>query len=329
MAFTVTEIGDRDCDVANSGERTYSRTFRVVSTDMLVGQRAAVTAFGVPELFAAYVTDTESDLECRVVRKSARPESDDWLRWLVRVEYSSEWIPVLRDQSGIDPATAMDAGSIGADWTPPNAPTLTPAEAAKLNPLFRPAEVAISSQRTTKPFEFDLDGFPVLNAAGETFDPPPTIEDGTTVITITRNVALFDVTTADRYRFSVNSEPFFSFLPGEAMAANYSATRVYENGIYFDRVTWTFECRDGGMEFVSILNQGFMETDEDASVLAGEQVTREILVGPNPPTRPRLLDEDGFQLDVVTRPPVPAVFLRFRARRRRNFADLGVPTSAR
>lgn len=112
------------------------------------------------------------------------------------------------------------------------------------------------------------------------------------------------------------------------MLSGYQSQRVYENGIKFDRVTWTFECKDGGLEFVSILNQGFLETDEDASIIAGEQVTREILVGSSPPTRPRLLDEDGFQLDVVTRPPVPAVFLQFRARPRKNFADLGVPTSA-
>lgn len=335
MALTVTELPQRDGSGNNLGERTYTRTFRVVSTSPLTGQKRAMLAPGVPEGFATYTNAdaTEVDPDARVVRKFARQEDDAGLAWTVSVEYSTDWLPRLEGAERGDPnSNAVDAGTIGGGttgggFTPPLAPNLSPEDAARINPLLRRPEVAKSSQRGTKPFTFDLDGFAVVNACGEAFDPPVMIDDGSTVITITRNVALFDVVTADRFRFCVNSEPFFGFLAGEAMLTGYSAQLVYEGNIRYERVTWTFECKAGGFEFLSILNQGYMETDEVASLAAGEQVVRQILIGPNPPPRPRLLDEDGFQLDVVTVPPVPAVHLQFRARRRRDFAELGVPTA--
>lgn len=328
MAFTVTELPQREITTANDGSRLYTRTFRVVSDNALKGQLKAATAQGVPEGFAAYTNadGSETDNEARVIRKQASQEDDVGLAWLVRVDYSTDWVPYFAagSERGDPSQTAQDAGTVGEGWTPPSAPNLPPEQAALLNPILRPPEVSKSSQRTRKPFTHDLDGFPVVNAANEPFDPPAMTDDGSTIITITRNVAVFDVTTADRYRFSVNEEPFFSFLPGEAMLTGYSAQTVYENRIKFERVTWTFEAKDGGLEFQSILNQGFRETDADASLAAGVQVTREILPQP---ARAALLDEDGFQLDMSTDPPPAATFVRFRERRRRNFADLGVPTA--
>lgn len=321
MALTVTELPQRECTTANDGSRLYTRTFRVVSDNALIGQLKALTAAGVPEGFEQYTNadGSETDSEARVIRKQASQEDDEGRSWLVRVEYSTDWVPqaLVGGDQGDPSLTAQDAATVGNGWTPPSAPNLPPEQAAQLNPILRPPEVSKSSQRTTKPFTHDLDGLPVVNSAGEAFDPPVMIDDGSTIITITRNVALFDVTTADRYRFCVNLNPFFGFLPGEAMLTAYSAQVVYENRIRFERVTWTFECKDGGFEFIKPLDQGYMERTIDG--------VRQILVGGHPPSRPLLLDGAGVQLDVET--PADAVFLTFRARRRRNFADLGVPTA--
>lgn len=321
MALTVTELPQRECTTANDGSRLYTRTFRVVSDNALTGQLKALTAPGVPEGFAAYANadGTEGDSEARVIRKQASQEDDEGRAWLVRVEYSTDWIPYFN--AGVDRgdpnSTAQDAGTIGDGWTPPSAPNLPAEQAALLNPILRRPEVSKSSKETMKPFTHDLDGNPVVNSAGEAFDPPIMIEDGATVITITINVARFDITTADRFRNCINSEPFFDFLPGEARVVAYNAVYAFENNIRYERVTWMFECKDGGFEYIRPLDQGYMERTIDG--------VRQILVGGHPPSRPLLLDGAGVQLDVET--PADAVFLNFRARRRRNFADLGVPTA--
>lgn len=61
----------------------------------------------------------------------------------------------------------------------------------------------------TKVVEYDINGNPIANSAGQPFDPPPEIDDYRLIAYITRNEAIYDPSTALYYQNAINTNVIF------------------------------------------------------------------------------------------------------------------------
>ena len=148
-------------------------------------------AEGLPATGSFYPGSTEF----RAVRKDATAEDDDRLLWYVDIIYQSQRFS-------------------GAAQTNPNIP-----------PWELPPTVSYASVGTTRIFEKAYDEeneltIPVVNSAGDPFDPPLEDDVQNLVIRISRNMAFLDVDPewVDTYQGTVNAEDVVIgdlLLPGE------------------------------------------------------------------------------------------------------------------
>ena len=121
--------------------------------------------------------------------------------------------------------------------------------------LLDPPRVSWQDGVTMEPLEKDLDGNPIINSAGDTFNPAPRDEIITEFFTYTRNEPYFDLQTARKYRKSVNSDTVNItgvglFKPGELKICKISpvgdyAVIVGNDQIPFIKVSYQCEIRTG------------------------------------------------------------------------------------
>ena len=81
------------------------------------------------------------------------------------------------------------------------------------NPLDQPALIEWGSLGTIEAVENDADGKPIINTAGQPFDPAATNQINDLVLRITRNEPSFDVALAVQYYNVVNSDFFLVASP--------------------------------------------------------------------------------------------------------------------
>jgi len=179
----------------------------------------------------------------------------------------------------------------------------------------------------SEPVDVTDGGKPIVNSAGESFDPPVCEEKYDLVLTITRNQATFDEKAYEEYRGATNKEPFMGFEVGECMMANISGEEVVQGDFIYWRVTFEIHIRReataegtiiGGWKR-RVLDQGFrtfFENDDD-----GKPIYTNILDSNGQPiTAPALLDGDGQKLANGA----AAKFLEFRTRPSETYSDLGL-----
>jgi hypothetical protein len=222
MIISVREVSSgRTGTVNEKGERSYTRTFQVITDSALDGPLYVRQAPGIPVRGSIYATDTEIDPGARV--KSITPsQSDNPKVWEVRVEYSST------------------------------------TEDEQENPLERAPEISWSAAPYTRVAWKDNNGKAIVNSAGQYFDPPLEVDDSRPVLTITRNEASFNPSLAIDYQDAVNSDAFLGFSPGQAKVAMIQASSATENDVFFWRVTYEFAFRREGWA-LSVLDQGRYE----------------------------------------------------------------------
>lgn len=150
------------------------------------------------------------------------------------------------------------------------------------NPLNRPWEYSYDDTPITEPYFFDVEGLPCANSAGEPFDTLPEREVTIGQITIVRNVASFDDSTAQGYRDKINSDSVTirgtTYAAGQLRIRAISAQGPFEeNGVTFWRETivvakkadkWEHKFEDRGY---SELDEGKLKPILNAD---GEQVVR-------------------------------------------------------
>lgn len=199
---TVVKVGERKDrrragNDGNTGQTWYERTW-YVEFDAPAGGAQAATAFGVPQEFTVYSTSTEQDLTARVIRRTPKQLRNTDKAWEVVVRYET------RSGSG-------GAGGVADKW--------------EANPLMRPPRMTFHFEEDIKPVtgtlkdivvtpdSTDIFEEPILNAVGMKFSPQPEVEDGTPILTITRNEASFDPAFAIEYNNTVNNDPFMGNAP--------------------------------------------------------------------------------------------------------------------
>lgn len=142
-------------------------------------------------------------------------------------------------------------------------------------PLGRPSDIRWDFVTSSEQIDEDVDGKPIVNAAGERFDPPPAAEYADPRLTVTRYERDFSAATAISYsgRWGVlNEDPFMGALPGQALMKPIVGTRRVDGEAVYWAVTYVVVFREGlpasadGLSggpkrawWIRLLNQGYTQ----------------------------------------------------------------------
>ncbi|MBN9521059.1 hypothetical protein J0H58_21500 [bacterium] len=162
---------------------------------------------------------------------------------------------------------------------------------------------------------------PILNSAGQPFDPVPTNEDGWTTLTIERNEATVNSGRLAHFRFAVNKDVFLGKPPGRWILRPITARKVYKGAFGYYRFRYEFWLageNDPDWDDLELLDQGLCMKGPGG-------VPTPIIRGGQPVSQPVLL-KDGIPLTPaqLADPKVGAQFLKYKRRKRRPFAPLNI-----
>jgi hypothetical protein len=213
------------------------------------------------------------------------------------------------------------------------------------DPLKQPVKYRWRFGLQGEPFDRDIDGNPILNAAHRSFSNPPTIDFPTYHLTVTRNEKFFPFQKAMFFHNSVNEDRWpvpgtrgEYCNPGQARCLGIQPGEDYTLKQNFVPVVYEFEFRPDGFD-LRIFNQGPVAASQFGTLkiydLAGEEVTTDVP-----------LDEVGLPYDpegyavggggdgAGAGRPLPegaeaentgtGVFLKYKKNNRRPFAQLGL-----
>ena len=222
---TVTESHEQRSATLTTEAKGAVRVFDVVvdsNIDPLLAPGVAIDAPGVPVLYASH----PSSRWMYVASKTATPKGGPFT-FEVTVNYD---YPKNNTQYESDPG----------------------------DPLLVPMEVEFTHVTGNEQIDHAINGYPITNSAGESFDPPPTRDVSDLVLRITRNESAFDSQRAMQYKDAVNSDWFGEFAPGRARCTGFSGRQMHAADITYWQVSYEFQIRSDGWE-LRHLDEGFRE----------------------------------------------------------------------
>lgn len=180
MAVTsVSEIGEpREAVDDQTGLVTVTRGYEAYTDSPLDDSLVVLASPLVVAKFATYVSATSTAPTVRCIRRQAKQFPDDTQKWVVTIWYSSKWLDEAR---------------------------------ANPNPQLRPAKIRFGTKTYTKAMTADLNGVPVLNVNGETFENPPSNEVRRLTMSIRRFQLNWDPVAMNAFVGALNSLAFFGF----------------------------------------------------------------------------------------------------------------------
>lgn len=271
MAVTsVTELMEREGSWERNWKRSYTRKFRVQTdtpdTDQVdvLYARDPSTGVKIPALGQIYTAKNgnfDGGSFCEQVQCSN--EAEDGKSWIVTVQYGP-----------YDP-TQFDAQ----------------------NPLDAPPKVRFGLSRQSITADKDVDGKPVVNSAGQAFDPPIEKDESRLVMSVEVNVQTFDANLFAAYKDTVNDDVWWIFAPKTVKFMNATAELQHSgdcpvNGGLYWVMTWEFEIKEDTWT-KKILDQGLMCIGVSGGS-SGELIHCIDTEG-QPASEPMLLDGAGHQ----------------------------------
>lgn len=249
-----------------AGNRTYTRTWIVITDSPHVGPQAVLDA--VPVVTGMYYdTGTEVDTRAFCLALSAAPVAGDSKQWEVTAEYGP-----------FDPVEFPE------------------------NPMDRDPEISWDYQRAQEAAERDVDGNPIQNKAGDSFDPPLLKDVRRPILKLTRNEAEFDPALAYTYHDKINSTPFFGAGPGYVKVEGITPRRVHNQSVgWYWQVDYEF-LFDVRTHDPEILNQGFKRIDGSGRRVVCTDDNGEVV------SNPVWLDATGAQIPSTGTP----LYLKFQ-----------------
>lgn len=210
-----------DGEQTEEGVWNYKREYLVEMSVSTDTAYAVLTATGVPARGDRHGQDTRA----RAIKKDAKRLSENDRLWLVTVHYSTRYKEYVE------------------------------------NPLLRPAEYSWNGQIIQVAANKDRDGNPVVNSAGDQFDPLPEKDDARGILIVTRNESQFNPSVAEAYYNSINQSTFMGFAKWKMKVANISATGPHvENDVTYYKVSYEFHYkRDTWV--CKLLDRGFQYLD--------------------------------------------------------------------
>ena len=267
----------------------YTRVFRVLMTSTYDGPNLACSAPGINigDAYEPNGNEFEFDTHAYCNGITATQVGGDGIGWDVVVEYG--------------PYSSLWAGG-----------------GPKQNPLLQPIDVSWSQRSQEIVADQDINGNPIVNTAGDAFDPPLMEDDPRFVLTVIRNEPTFNQAMQIQYRNAINSDPFAGYDPLMVRVLEFTPENLFHQDVgWYYKVTYSFECKPAGSSSLGdngyrrrVLNQGMRAL----SVVSGKRFV------PNfkgvPITEPVLLNDAGNTLDVGAAP----VFLEFQTKPELSFA---------
>jgi hypothetical protein len=188
------------------------------------------------------------------------------------------------------------------------------------DPLQIEAKITWRSEQFQKPAVFDLNGYAIVNSAGDPFDPPPERDDSRWVATVVKNLAEVPLWLLD-YQDAVNSVPFlidgleveerkakvqsieisdWQYHPPGGNSTNVTSFRQVTIGISFCDDTYDLKVLDQGFNYLKPLY-----TIGGVNVYRSAKITIEDEQGNvTEPTSPMPLDGRGQAIKEKSDEPV-------------------------
>lgn len=113
-----------------------------------------------------------------------------------------------------------------------------------VNPMLAPPEVVFDDEDIKRSWPYDADNKPYVNAAGETLQDPPQVDDAYPTLTIVRNEATFDFTLPGTFKNQCNLGTWVFWPDNTVRVKKISPARQYspDFGVYWT-VTYQFQIR--------------------------------------------------------------------------------------
>lgn len=263
--LSVAEISEaRQGQWTADGGRSYTRGFRVLTNSPYDGPNTAIQATGI-NIGDEYITITtgfEADMHAYVNEIRASPEEGDALGWIVTVQYG--------------PYSALWCGG-----------------GPKQNPLLQPIDVTWGMSKNEIVADMDLNGKPILNTAGDPWDPPIMEDDPRPIMTVVRNEATWNLPLLVQYRNAINSDPFAGFDPLFVRVLAMSSKSVCHQDVgWYYQSTYEFEFKSPQGQFVgkngyrrTVYNQGMRAISQTSGQLITPSINGIPITHPIPLTR--------------------------------------------
>lgn len=211
-----------------------------------------------------------------------------------------------------------------------------------VSPLMQPPDVSVSFANSNVQIDTDVDGLPITNSAGESFDPPMTKDHSDLILSYIRNEKTFDKLVASDYKDAVNSDTFLGFNPGHVLCTRFDSVQMRAATLTYYRVSYEFcvrydevKTRDTNGDIKTrvfgwvkrIRDEGFRELTGETNS-DGSPKYREITDEKGMKiSQPHLLDGSGFRLSeaAIKNPPLPELcFFKFAVNKERPFSALNI-----
>jgi len=307
ISIAETKTG-REASWSVSGGRTYGVELYVQTDDVDTGPRAVILALGLTPAstyrFPLTRPATETDLGAFLQSASVGDVDEDGLGYKVKLAYGP-----------FDAAT--EGGASGAqvnNWI--------------MAPFNAPPTLRWSSEDEEIAITHDRDGKPILNKAGDPFDPPLSVPFSTPIATVTRVEKSFDSAWITYFKNSVNASTWLGWPTESVQVKDITADRVYDpDWGWLWTVTYTFAFRPSIIAddldetviqagwSVQVLNAGLRE------LVSGSK--RPIIFDGAPTSSPVPLKLDGSK----AAPDDDPVFLTFPVLRKTDFSLLNMPAN--
>jgi hypothetical protein len=340
----------REAEFGDQYDRKYTRKF-VVETDRVATSAIAVGfALGIPRVFSPYFNPLTGEIDylARCTRVQPVQREDAPLVWDVTCEYAtSSGQPA--DGSGVGPESGPSGdpnkpGEGGASDKPEDRPPKIKWRQETINLPFEralaPAEWPASRRIQLLPMVvFDPAGgfkkitkatdrwLPVLNAAGQRFDPFPTYEAAILVLDITRIEPAFDAELSLSYAYALNEDQFLFAAPGQAQILPIESELVWIGGqAYFETHYKIRFCPDNLLDWQPlILNAGRKQMQGNPTDYTKPATAIIDKLTMTPVTEDVPLNEFGKALPPQTIANGPLVYMQFQAYPTVPFGPLNFP----
>jgi len=301
---------DRSANWSVSGGRNYTVTLDVTTDDQTIGPQAVLLWLelspGTHYRFPLTTSASEQDLGAFL--QSVKVDTiESGFEHRVTLEFGPY-------NSQIDGSAT---GPLVSQWI--------------LSPFEAPPTVRWSSSSEDFACTHDRDGKPILNKAGDPFDPPIQIPISTPIANVTRVLKAFDPAFITVFKDSVNETEWLGWAPESVLCQEITADKYYDaDWGYLWNVSYQFSFRPSAVDMTShgividpgwavqVLNAGLRQKKlKDAEHMIYEK--RQIMIDGSPISSPENLDENGKY------PADEPVYLSFSVRRTAEFALLGLP----
>lgn len=289
------------------GGRTYTLRIQVQVRDKAVGPRAVIDRLNLFETttyrFPMTVAATESDPRAFLQSVDADSEAtSDGVKWTVTLAFAP------RDPS------KDGRGPVDED--------------GNRDPFAAPPEVSAHGEAEEVAFTHDRDGVPILNSAGDPFDPPLTLPKSHLVIEVSRTERFFELGRVEDLKDHVNDAEWMGFPAGSVLCKDVKPRRAWNADVqgWAWEVDYEFAFRrpivadDGGDEVVVYPGWSIQVLDCGLRQKVGGE-RKEIIVGTSPVSSPVPLKPDGS----VAAPTDDPHFLTFDLYPTADFSALDFP----